>query len=243
MTQDVVKRMQLAGIGPQSQQESSPAWASSAAFTRADKLKVERPERHQGTYSVQKLLEWAFGIELASVEFDEFEWWSRQAVGNEYILEERGKLGGVKIDNSGGVSRPAHDAEIIADAVAWACHPSMAIIVADYARACRIPDYMDGLEPKCVPTGWKKNRHGWRAVSKIVGHDSVERKGRIVREPRRACPVTYAPSPSEIAKARRKYLDWWGALLSVRAVLVNADMICHSVSTVMPPKRPWEKSS
>ncbi len=45
----------------------------------------------------------------------------------------------------------------------------MAIRMAELARAGLTPDWMPGTVPRCVPLDIKRNRHGDRAVSIVVG--------------------------------------------------------------------------
>ena len=94
-----------------------------------------------------------------------------------------------------------------------------------------------------MPREWRVNRHGRHAATEVIGRVRVSgRRGRVVIQDIRICPVTYTPSHDEIVAARRGYLDWWTALLHVRRALVLAPLACHRVTTAMPPARPWRGS-
>jgi hypothetical protein len=116
----------------------------------------------------------------------------------------------------------------------------MAISVAELARAGMTPNWMPGAVPRCVPVDMKRNRHGDRGVSVVVGTERilVHGKSRIVEV--RACPVTFSPAPQQIEAARRGYADWWQALDWVRDGLVAGQMLREmEVTAAMPKVRPW----
>ena len=220
----------------------NPAWASAAVFTRAEGITVDRPARHEGKYPIKALLEWAFGCELAGIDLND----DREgppACGVEVRLIEQRDLGGVQIDTSRGTSRPADDAETIANMVACKLSAHMALTVAHYASTGRSPDWMQGAKPSCEPQSWRKNRHGWRAASVSIGTCRTQGpRGRIIETDVRMCPITYRPSKREIRAARRKYLDWWSALLIIRNALIDTQLTCHSVGLELPEMMPWKKS-
>jgi hypothetical protein len=196
---------------------------------------------------VQAALEWAFRVEQAQLELpppkDVIE--EGFGFGLEYVLMQRGALG-CKVD--GGLHKMGSythaDAEVIAATVAGMPDRiggiRMAIRVAELARAGLTPDWMPGVVPRCVPVDVKRNRHGDRAVSVVVGTERVlvSDKWRTIEV--RACPVTWRPHPEQITSARRGYEDWWQALDWVREGLVAGGMLREmEVTAVMPKVRPW----
>jgi hypothetical protein len=198
--------------------------------------------------SVQQALEWAFRVEHAQLELPEPPDPKREqgfGFGLEYVLLQRAMLG-CKIDGGqhklGGYVHV--DAEVIAATVAGMPDTlggkRMAIRVAELARAGLTPDWMPGAVPRCVPVDIKRNRHGDRAVSVVVGtaRALISGKWRIVDI--RACPITFIPTPQQIEAARQAYDDWWQALDWVRDGLVAGDMLREiEVKGAMPRVRPW----
>jgi hypothetical protein len=196
---------------------------------------------------VQALLEWAFRVERAQLELpppkDVVE--EGFGFGMEYVLMQRAALG-CKVD--GGQHKMGSythaDAEVIAATVAGMPDSlggiRMAISVAEMARAGITPDWMPGAVPRCVPVDIKRNRHGDRAVSVVVGTDRVMVSGKWRTIEVRACPVNWRPHPEQIASARRGYEDWWQALDWVRDGLVAGGMLREmEVTDTMPKVRPW----
>lgn len=195
--------------------------------------------------SIQRLLEWAFGSECAQVEFEgELFGVGYGSISNAGRMADRGALG-CRIEG-GGRSLPADDAEIVASYVAAlpeGCGgKAMALRVAELARAGRSEDSMADVVPRCEPAAWHRNRHGLHAKSEHVCYVE-DRSGRKVRQfDSRVCPVTYTPGPSEIGRARRKYLAWRGALLDVRSRLIaNGNLESWALTDVLPPATPWKK--
>ena len=196
---------------------------------------------------VQALLEWAFRVERAQLELpppkDVVE--EGFGFGMEYVLMQRAALG-CKVD--GGQHKMGSythaDAEVIAATVAGMPDSlggiRMAISVAEMARAGITPDWMPGAVPRCVPVDIKRNRHGDRAVSVVVGTERVMVSGKWRTIEVRACPVNWRPHPEQIASARRGYEDWWQALDWVRDGLVAGGMLREmEVTDTMPKVRPW----
>jgi hypothetical protein len=196
---------------------------------------------------VQALLEWAFQVEQAQLELpppkDATE--EGYSFGFEFILLQRAALG-CKVD--GGqhkMSSYTHaDAEVIAATVAGMPDSlggiRMAISVAEMARAGITPDWMPSVVPRCVPVDMKRNRHGDRAVSVVVGTERVLVSGKWRTIEVRACPVTWRPHPEQITSARRGYEDWWQALDWVRDGLLMCRMLREvEVTEVMPKMKPW----
>jgi len=86
----------------------------------------------------------------------------------------------------------------------------------------------------------KRNRHGDRAVSVVVGTERILIRGKLRTVEVRACPVTFSPAPQQIEAARRGYEDWWQALDWVRDGLMVGRMLREvEVTVVMPKVRPW----
>jgi hypothetical protein len=198
--------------------------------------------------SVQQALEWAFGKEQAQLELPEPpdpERGQGVGFGLEYVLMQRAALG-CKVD--GGqhkIGSCTHeDAEVIAATVAGMPNSlggiRMAIRVAELARAGLTPDWMPGAVPRCVPVDIKRNRHGDRAVSVVVGTERILIKGKWRSIDIRACPVTWRPRPEQIASTRRGYDDWWTALDWVRDGLISGQMLSEiAVTNAMPKTNPW----
>ena len=198
--------------------------------------------------SVQQALEWAFRVEKAQLELpdpSDPERTHRSGFGLEYVLMQRAALG-CKVDGGrykiGDYTHP--DAEVIAATVAGLPDSlggkRMAIRVAELARAGLTPDWMPGAVPRCVPVDTRRNRHGDRAVSVVVGTAQVliRRKWRTVEV--RACPVTFSPHPEQIEAARKAYDGWWAALGWVRDGLIAGGMLRElEVTGLMPKERPW----
>jgi hypothetical protein len=196
---------------------------------------------------VQAVLEWAFRVEKAQLELPPPKDVSEEGFGFglEYVLLQRAALG-CKVD--GGQHKMGSythaDAEVVAATVAGMPDNlggiRMAMSVAEMARGGMTPNWMPGAVPRCVPVDMKRNRHGDRGVSVVVGTERilVHGKSRIVEV--RACPVTFSPAPQQIEAARRGYADWWQALDWVRDGLVAGQMLREmEVTAAMPKVRPW----
>jgi hypothetical protein len=101
------------------------------------------------------------------------------------------------------------DTEVIAATVAGMPdslgRKRMAIRVAELARAGLTPDWMPGAVSRCVPVEVKRNQHGERASTVVVGTDRVLSRGKWRTVAVLACPVTFSPHPEQIAAARRAY--------------------------------------
>lgn len=204
-----------------------------------------RPRR---SMSVQQALEWAFRVEHAQLELPlppDPKRGQGFGFGLEYVLLQRAILG-CKVDGGqhkiGGYTH--EDAEVIAATVAGLPDSlggkRMAIRVAELARAGLTPDWMPGAVPRCVPADIKRNRHGDRAVSVVVGTERVLIKGKWRSMEIRACPVTFKPDAQRIEAARRGYEDWWLALEWVGTGLKVSRMLRDvEVTSAMPKVRPW----
>jgi hypothetical protein len=198
--------------------------------------------------SVQQALEWAFRVEHAQLELPEPPDPEREhgfGFGLEYVLLQRAVLG-CKVD--GGQykigSYTHEDAEVIAATVAGMPDSlggkRMAIRVAELARAGLTPDWMPGAVPRCVPVAVKRNQHGDRAATMVVGTERVLSRGKWRTVEVLACAVTFSPHPQQIEAARRAYDDWWRALEWVRDGLRTGAMLRGlEVMLTMPKARPW----
>jgi hypothetical protein len=199
------------------------------------------------TLGVQAALEWAFRIEKAQLELpppkDAIE--EGFGFGLEYVLLQRATLG-CKVDGGrhkmGSYTHP--DAEVIAATVAGLPDSlggkRMAIRVAELARAGLTPDWMPGTVPRCVPVEVKRNQHGERATTVVIGTERLLARGKWRTVDILACPVTWRPHPEQIASARQAYEDWWQALGWVRDGLMAGGMLREvEVTTAMPKVRPW----
>lgn len=198
---------------------------------------------------VQAALEWAFRVEKAQLELPPPSDIEEEGFGFglEYVLLQRAALG-CKIDGGqhkiGGYTH--EDAEVIAATVAGMPDSlggkRMAIRVAELARAGLTPDWMPGAVPRCVPVEIKRNRHGDRAVSIVVGTERVLLRGKWRSVEVRACPVTFKPDPGQIEAARRGYQAWWCALGWVRDGLIAGGMLREvGVTPAMPKAAPWKQ--
>lgn len=195
---------------------------------------------------VQELLEWAFAQEHAGLTFDDFGAVLPLVIGNSYMIAQHEKLG-ARIDTSPGRSIPADDAEIVASIVAAlpSAHggKTMAAYIADLSRTSRAPDWIEDAKPKCIPKGWRQCKHGRYAVTENVGTFKVRnRRGIEVSRKVMACPVSFRPSASEVAAARRNYLRWWGALCDISATLRAMELQYFRVTRDLPPREPWKSS-
>lgn len=212
---------------------------------------LARPVRRR--MSVKAALEWAFGVEHASLDFDdgrnEFERPGHDTIAR---LMVQGALG-CEIDG-GGRSLPADDAEIIASFVAILPEGhggrSMAVRIAEMARVGGVPGLVLEAERRCVPLTWAaQNQHRPRAVVEEVPMREAGRWQRVVYRGRPSLPPTwclvrYTPDAAAIAAARRDWLRWWGALLEIGHQLRTcADLRMIEVTQDMPPLEPWHKTS
>jgi hypothetical protein len=209
---------------------------------------INRGTRQKRVLGVQAILEWAFGVEKVQLELPEPEGISHEGFGFglEYVLMQRAALG-CRVDGGrhkmGSYTHP--DAEVVAATVAGMPDSlggkRMAIRVAELARAGLTPDWMPGVVPRCVPVETKRNQHGERATTIVVGTEHVLSRGKWRTVEVLACPVTFSPHPEQIASARRAYDDWWRALAWVRDGLIAGGMLREfEVTATMSKVRPWQ---
>lgn len=210
-------------------------------ISRAGGMKVKR------ALGVQAALEWAFRVERAQLELPPPQDVAEEGFGFglEYVLLQRAALG-CKVDGGqhkmGSYTHP--DAEVIAATVA-AIPDSlggkrMAVRVAELARSGMTPDWMPGVVPRCVPLEVKRNQHGERAITTVVGTERFLTRGKWRTVEVLACPVTFSPHPQHIEAARSAYDAWWQALCWLRDGLMAGRMLRDvEVTSAMPLTRPW----
>lgn len=204
--------------------------------------------RSKRALGVQQILEWAFRIEKAQLELPEPhnpERGEGYGFGLEYVLLQRAALG-CQID--GGRHKAGsdthEDAEVVAATIAVLPEAlggkRMSIRIAELARAGLTPDWMPGAVPQCVPVETRRNQHGERSTTVVVGTERVLTRGKWRTVEVLACPVTWRPHPEQIASARRGYEDWWQALGWIRDGLVVGGMLRYmEVTAAIPKVRPW----
>ncbi|MEM1079233.1 MAG: hypothetical protein AAGI09_11945 [Pseudomonadota bacterium] len=196
--------------------------------------------------SIQGLLHWAFAIEYAQVDFEDAMADAQPAsFGMEYVLLQRGELGGMRIDG-GGRSASHHDADMVASLVASmpVSHGGrrMALRVGELARAERSEGWMQDARPRCEPREWHTNRYGRYGKSEVFREIEIKTPRGIRRAPVRWCPVVYRDTAREIASARRQYLRWYGALSLLRDSLKTPNLLTSwRVSDAMPAMTPWQE--
>lgn len=204
-----------------------------------------RPKREM---TVQHALEWAFRLEKAQLELPpptDSEAAETRAYGLEYVLLRQAQLG-TKVDG-GRFKRDSYtheDAEVIAatllmlpDALGG---KRMAIRIAELARAGITPDWMPGVVPQCLPRETRRNQHGVRAVTEVVGTERVLSRGKWRTVEVLVCPVIWRPHQEQIDAARRGYQDWVKALGWVSEALRGSAMLREVVVVEGVPKwAPW----
>ena len=205
---------------------------------------------------VQQALEWAFRAEKVQLEWPDDTPAETRGIGfgMEYVLLERARLGGVRIDTSHGRSYPHEDAETIAAALVNLPRElggrRMAGIVAECARTGLTPDWMPGAQPQAMPVEWCKPKGVPRGKTELlrteVEHFEVphpKNPARRIRRRRKVeirwTPIRFEPHPDQIADARRGYARWWAALDHLRASLAEAPLRKIEISGHMPPRTPW----
>lgn len=202
-----------------------------------------RPRR---AMPILQALEWALQREHADVDFDDLgQDGTRPGVSSVYVLMQRGALG-CQIDG-GGKSRPHHDAQVIANALADLPKAlggrAMAAQIAAMLRAGARPDWRPNARPRCAPREWRNTKHGPFAATERVGTAITHHRGRRIEHDVLACPITYIDTPQELADLRRAYAAWWRALDHLRSALTNHPALDRiAITAEMPPARPWAKA-
>lgn len=199
---------------------------------------------HRQTLSIRAALEWAFGTECASLDFAEDQGDNaRPGVSPLWTVIQRGQLG-CQVDG-GGWNPPAHDADIIASAVAHlpphVGGRRMALRIAELARAGQAPDWGADLRSQCIPIAWKcENQYGPQAVAEVVRHERVTHRGRVTEVPVLACPVTYTATAETIEGLHRQYQDWCTALAWLAVDLRKRGILDRvTITAVLPDPEPW----
>ena len=195
--------------------------------------------------SVQQFLEWAFRIEKVRLEgatADEEAMLGRgYGIGNALVLVQMKEIG--CFVDGGGSSSCHEDAEAVAAIVGNLADEfggrRVAGQIAECARMGGTPDWMPGAAPRVVPADWTINRHGRHALTLSIEPDVSGWDDRS-----RLCPIVWAPTARHIELAREAYVAWVRALREVRDNLSSCGMLrAHRVTHVLPPIRPWLKSS
>lgn len=198
--------------------------------------------------TIQQALEWAFAVERAQIDFDETgaHEFDRPGIDNLWILQRQRELG-CRVDG-GGSSDPHPDAQIIAASVEalpiGVGGRRMALLVAECARARRAPEWRADERRAVVPSGWDCTDHGFKAHEVKADTWVWRDRHRNRREVRgMACPVTYTGSATVLAKRRREYLAWYGALLHLLSEL----SWCSAFTTLelvdgLPDLSPWNRA-
>lgn len=198
--------------------------------------------------SVKGLLEWAFATECASLDFDEVgavAGGSMPSHGSEYKIFQQLSLGkergeGVKPDTSFGRSYCHDDADLVASALRNTVEFSLAVQVATYSRMCQVPKWDLGPQ-RLQPLRWQKgNQYGARGKQEVCRTIRYTVRGRKRERKDMWVPCHWVPSSAQIAAARRAYLDWWGALLSVLYYLREEEFDKFVLTDRMPPMSPWK---
>jgi len=200
--------------------------------------------------SVRGLLEWAFGTEYASLDYDEIGETAGSGtpgMGQEYRIMQQLALGkksgeGVRVDTSFGRSHPHDDAEIVATVLRNSVEWSLAVRVAELARSGRRPQWDLGQQ-RLQPRDWsKRNHHGAFGKTEVCRTVKYTSRGRVRERKDLWVPCVWVPSAAKIAAAHRAYLDWWSALLSVLSGLQGVEFERFHLSERMPPMTPWKKT-
>lgn len=198
--------------------------------------------------TIRQALEWAFAVEHARLDFDETgaHEFTRPGLDSTMRVYEWGLLG-CRVDG-GGSSDPHPDAQIIAAAVQALPveygGKAMAAQVAELARTRSEPDWKIPERRGVVPCGWDLTDDGeWVAVVRSLDPvDYLDRRWRKIRTYRPAlCPISYSGSAAVIAKSRRAYLAWYGALLYLAFELGSArGLTSLRLADGLPALSPWK---
>lgn len=74
----------------------------------------------------------------------------------------------------------------------------MAIRSSEPTRTGPTPDWMPGAGPQCVPVETRRNQHGERSITVVVGTERMPSRGKWRTLDVLACPVTWRPPPEQI---------------------------------------------
>jgi hypothetical protein len=227
-------------------------------------MSIHRPIRTRAM-SIEAALHWAFAVEKARVDFDQYGVYEFDHLGVDPLW--RGmqmKRLGTSVDG-GGFSDPAVDAQIIAAAVEalpidafdelGQYHTGRALTEGDrralilqmveMARAGIAPDWgkSDRLALVCSGWDWDEKAKDFVAGTAKIGslwrwHDRKRRRWREVRGV--ICPITETGSAAGIAAKRWIYMAWYGALLHLLGALQG---YLHTIelTDTLPDMSPWRK--
>lgn len=192
---------------------------------------------------IRSLLHWAFAIEKAQLcPPDGPDGIGGYGYASSTAAILRHEQLGCRI-GGGGRSDPHPDADMIAETIVLCLHWPLAVWVADLSRSGRVPQWDLG-QPRLEPVAWSKRnhlgRHGKTEVCRVVEY---MQRGRMRRRQDMWVPCRWVPGQDQIAAARRGYLDWWGALLSLSASLSTVQFDRFRLTDRMPPMVPWKKTA
>ena len=151
--------------------------------------------------TIQQALEWAFATECARLDFDELgsNEFDRPGCDIISVIQRRGALG-CTVDG-GGFSDPHPDAQIIAAAVEAlpieVGGKRMATVVAECARARRMPEWQDDERHGVVPCGWEMTDRGeWLAATRklpMASYYYARGRKTLTYRPE-ICPISFGPT-------------------------------------------------
>jgi len=197
--------------------------------------------------AVWPLVCWAFQRELASLDFDEIaSEVGGPSFGMEYVLMRQAQLG-CHIDG-GGRSDPHTDADVIASALGVLPEAvggrRAAMLIAETARVGMPPDWVPDPRPRCEPIEWKQGKHGRHAAREYFTGPGRWPATWLGRDHGYVCPVVITDAPVQVARRRRAYLQWWGALRELRDGLrIRRPLTAFDVTMQMPPVKPWSENT
>lgn len=216
------------------------------------------PKRNLQGISILDALKWTFVAQCARLELPDQRPVEERGFGfgMEYILIERAKLGGVKIDGGSGPDQTHEDAEVIAAIVANIPDDlggkRMALMICEIARSGLLPNWMEGAVPRLEPVNvqtagrfsgmGKSEVYEYHVETKRVPHP--HNKSKMITRTKRTeikwTPCRWSPSVDEIEATRRRYSDWRRALRYLRDRLNECGMLREVIlSRELPPDRPW----
>lgn len=167
---------------------------------------------------VEAIVAWVYGPQQAH----------RAAVG---LGRERGwlRLGACDysrpvVQGGGGGSFDLHpDAELVHDVI----QRQGLLVLVECGRGAMRPDAKLGARPHCRPVldggGYPTVTREWTRS----GHAKAE-----------WCPIEYVDEVEVVEAARRRYLDWWHALVTLRR-LVAPRLVRWQATGPAAPRRPW----
>lgn len=194
------------------------------------------------TMGIQQALEWAFAREKAQIDFDATGAHEFDRVGIDPLWRAMQlKVLGTAVDG-GGSSDPHPDAVIIAGAVESTLPRAMALTVVEMARGGMVPDWKGDPTRRIAPYHWHMRDDGvWTAATRQMPDETyIDRKRRMKKFKPEVCPIVYTGGAPAIGRARRAYLEWYGALIDLACVLRRPRaLLSINISDQMPPVTPW----